>query len=79
MQVEVIVQLKSEVLDTEGRAIKETLNRLGHQDLKDVKVTKRYVLDLNEANKAAAETAATNIAKEFLANSVSETFQIKVL
>ncbi len=75
MNYEVIVQLKKEVLDPEGRAIQETLSRLGFSGLKQVTVSKRYVLEVAEGNDRAIE----DIAREYLANPVSETFQIRKL
>lgn len=76
MTYEVTVQLKKEVLDPEGRAIQETLGRLGFRALKGVQISKRYVLEIDDADgQATAET----IAREFLANPVSETFQVKRL
>jgi phosphoribosylformylglycinamidine synthase len=46
MKYEVVVELKEEVLDTQGRAIQQTLQRLGHEQLKSVKVSKRFVLEV---------------------------------
>ena len=77
MTYEVVVQLKSEVLDPEGRAIQETLDRLGFNALKDVKVSKRYVLEIDSS--ANSDEVVNNIAKEFLANPVSETYSIRKL
>ena len=76
MNFEVIVQLKKEVLDPEGRAIQESLGRLGFRALTGAKVSKRYVLTIDEP---AAKAAATidQIAKEYLANPVSETYEIR--
>lgn len=80
MTYEIIVQLKKEVLDPEGRAIQETLGRLGFDALKGVTVSKRYVLELEEqANSKDGQATAEKIAKEFLANPVSQTFQIRKL
>ena len=73
---EIIVQLKKEVLDPEGRAIQETLARLGFRALKAVEVSKRYVVEL-AATEDAPQAAAERIAREFLANPVSETFQVR--
>jgi phosphoribosylformylglycinamidine synthase len=73
MSYEVVVQLKKEVLDPEGRAIQETLGRLGFRALKGVTVSKRYVLELDD------EQTAGQIAREFLANPVSETFTVRRL
>ena len=78
MDFEVIVELKKEVLDAEGRAIRESLKRLGHEALKEVKVSKRFVLEVDGGEKNAQERADL-IAKEFLANPVSETYKIRKL
>lgn len=88
MTYEIIVQLKKEVLDPEGRAIQETLGRLGFRALKAVSVARRYTIEIDEsaASDAAAgsggsmaDQLAETIAREYLANPVSETFQIKRL
>ena len=73
VRYEVVVQLKKEVLDPQGRAIKETIQRLGHNALQDVKVSKRFELELSGAD---ADKKAEEIAHEFLANPVSETYVI---
>lgn len=78
MQFEVLVALKKEVLDTQGRAIKETLNRLGHSELLDVQVSKRFVIHIDGEGEAALEKAKL-LAKEHLANPVSETFELRKL
>ena len=78
MNYEVIVELKPEVLDTQGRAIKDALNRLGHGDLKSVKVQKRFVLEIEDGVKDP-EALIQKLASEHLANSVAETFKAKRL
>ena len=78
MNYEVIVELKKEVLDAEGRAIKESLSRLGHQSLHDVKVSKRFVIDIDGSESDALETAQ-KLASEYLANPVSQTFKVRKL
>jgi phosphoribosylformylglycinamidine synthase len=79
MIYEIIVQLKKEVLDPEGRAIQETLGRLGFDALKGVTVSKRYLLEVDETQADKGQAVVETIAKEFLANPVSETFQIRRL
>ncbi|MES2745118.1 MAG: phosphoribosylformylglycinamidine synthase subunit PurS [Bdellovibrionota bacterium] len=78
MNYEVIVELKPEVLDTQGRAIKEALNRLGHEGLKSVKVQRRFVLEIADGVKDPA-ALVNQLAAEHLANSVAETFTAKRL
>lgn len=75
---EVVVELKKEVLDPQGRAIKETLQRVGVKGVEDVKISKRFVLSIDAAKSSeGAENTIEHIAREYLANPVSETFSIK--
>jgi phosphoribosylformylglycinamidine synthase PurS subunit len=79
-EYEVIVQLKKEVLDPEGRAIQETLARLGQECVKSVVVSKRFVLDIDPSKtKKNSEDVVREIAREFLANPVSQTVTVKKL
>lgn len=78
MTYEIIVQLKKEVLDPEGRAIQEALNRLGFNVVKQVAVTKRYLVEL-DAGSPDDMAQVERMAREVLANPVSETYQIRKL
>lgn len=78
MKYEITVQLKKEVLDPEGRAIHETMDRLGFNTLKDVTVRKSYVLELDPSEKNP-DTVIEEIAKEYLSNPVAETYSIERL
>ncbi len=77
MKFEVIVHVKAEVLDPEARAITETLHRLGMPQVKNIEVAKRYVLDIDQPTEAAAKDQVESIAREYLANAVSETYQVR--
>lgn len=78
MMYEVVVELKEEVLDTQGRAIQKTLQRLGSKQLKSVKVSKRFLLDLEGDERSNLELVE-RLASEHLANPVSETFTCRKL
>lgn len=78
MIYEVVVELKEEVLDTQGRAIQQTLARLGATQLKAVKVSKRFLLDL-DGDDASNLELVQKLAAEHLANPVSETFKCRKL
>ena len=78
MMYEVVVELKEEVLDTQGRAIQQTLARLGATQLKAVKVSKRFLLDL-DGDEASNLTLVETLAAEHLANPVSETCKCRKL
>lgn len=75
---EVLVSLKKEVLDPEGRAILETLKRHGFSSLKAVQIAKRYVLEIDDHGDAG-RALAEQIAREYLANPVAETFEVRQL
>ena len=77
-QYEVLVELKQEVLDTEGRAILDALHRLGHDSVKNIRVSKRFVVDLN-ASSVDNGTVVETIASEVLANPVSQTIKIRAI
>lgn len=79
MKYEVVVELKEEVLDTQGRAIQQALTRLGSKQLQSVKVSKRFVLELEGNDEAAHLALVQKLAAEHLANPVSETFQCRKL
>ncbi len=78
MDYEVLVQLKAEVLDPEGRAIQETLKSQGLSEIKAVTVAKRYVVTIDPGSKNP-ETLVEDVANRYLANPVAETFLIKRL
>lgn len=78
MEYEVLVQLKGEVLDPEGRAIQETLKSQGISGVTSVTVAKRYVLNI-EADQATSEATARDVAERYLANPVSQTYSVKRL
>jgi phosphoribosylformylglycinamidine synthase PurS subunit len=78
MEYEVLVQLKGEVLDPEGRAIGETLKARGIDGVEGVVVAKRYVVSLVKDAKDP-EKLVQDIAASYLANPVSQVFKIKRL
>jgi phosphoribosylformylglycinamidine synthase PurS subunit len=78
MKFEVIVELKQEVLDPQGRAIRQTLVRLGKDQIKDIRASKRFVIDMGSAQGDLLPTI-NEIAMEFLANPVSEVFTVRRL
>lgn len=72
----VTVRLKPEVLDPEGRAILTTLQRLGYDKLKNVRIAKRYELEF-VADDADLPAMSERIAAQLLANPVAEVYQIE--
>ncbi len=76
MKIKVIVTLKSGVLDPQGKAIQQTLNGMGFENVKDVRQGKYFDLDINENDEQKAKHSAEEICKKLLANQVIEDFKI---
>ena len=78
MKYEVLVQLKEEVLDPEGRAIEHNLQSLGFKEIKAIKVSKRYIIEVNDS-KEESEQLLEKISKKFLSNPTSQTYTLNRL
>jgi phosphoribosylformylglycinamidine synthase len=74
----VTVMLKEGVLDPQGKAIAHALGTLGFSGVNDVRAGKVIVLDLAETDAAKAQTAAEDMARKLLANTVIESFKVVV-
>jgi phosphoribosylformylglycinamidine synthase PurS subunit len=74
----VTVMLKSGVLDPQGRAIGHALNGLGFANVGEVRAGKVIELELRESDPARAQSAAEEMARKLLANTVIETYRVSV-
>ncbi len=78
MKAIVTVMLKDGVLDPQGKAIGHALNNLGFAQVGDVRAGKIIELDLTETDAEAAKTAAEEMARKLLANTVIESFRVEI-
>ena len=78
MKVAVNVHLKKGVLDPQGKAVLHALETLGFKDVKDVRVGKQILLEIDTDDKEKAIKEAKEMAKELLANPVIENYEIEV-
>ena len=76
MKISVIITLKKDVLDPQGKVIHQTLDGMGFQDINEVRQGKYFEIDTNENNKNKAETKVEEMCKKLLANFVIEDFKI---
>ncbi|WP_284947050.1 phosphoribosylformylglycinamidine synthase subunit PurS [Acidisoma cladoniae] len=79
MKAIVTVMLKPGVLDPQGRAIGHALEGLGFAGVGEVRAGKIIELDLAETDAVAAKTAAEDMARRLLANTVIESFKVEVV
>jgi phosphoribosylformylglycinamidine synthase PurS subunit len=78
VRAKVHVFLKPGVLDVQGKAIEGALHSLGFKDVSGVRVGKTIELDLEAADRAAAEAEARAMADQLLANTVIESYRVEV-
>jgi phosphoribosylformylglycinamidine synthase PurS subunit len=73
---------KKEVLDSQGRAVEQTLrqnNKPFSDKIKNCRIGKYIVLELSETDQAKAMARATEICEFVLYNPLTETYELEVL
>lgn len=78
MRVRVDVMLKQGVLDPQGAAVRHALGTLGFDGVESVRQGKLIELDLAETDPDKARATATEMCERLLANTVIESYSVKV-
>ena len=76
MKISVTVTLKKDVLDPQGKVVKQTLKNMGYKNIEDVRQGKYFEIELNEDDKNKAEKIIEEISKKLLTNTVIENYTI---
>ncbi len=76
MKISIIVTLKNEVLDPQGKVIKETLENMNFKGIKEIRQGKYFEVQIDENNFENAKVKAEELCKKLLANLVIEEYQI---
>ncbi|WP_119308354.1 phosphoribosylformylglycinamidine synthase subunit PurS [Cohaesibacter haloalkalitolerans] len=79
MKARVTVTLKTGVLDPQGKAIEGALGALGFDGIGSVRQGKVIDIELNDADKTAAEAKLADMCEKLLANTVIENYHIDIL
>ena len=79
MKARVLVTLKRSVLDPQGQAVGRALARLGFAEVQSVRLGKVIELELQDAERAAAEERLRAMCEKLLANTVIEEYRIEWL
>jgi len=78
MRAIVNVFLKEGVLDPQGKATHHALDSLGFKGIKDVRIGKQIVIELNTDDRSKAETEIKEMCETLLANTVIEDYTIEI-
>jgi phosphoribosylformylglycinamidine synthase subunit PurS len=76
MKIFVVITLKKDVLDPQGKIIHQTLNGMGFEGINEVRQGKYFEIDTKENDKKKAETKVEEMCKKLLSNLVIEDFKI---
>jgi phosphoribosylformylglycinamidine synthase len=76
MKISVIITLKKNVLDPQGKVIHQTLDDMGFNDINEVRQGKYFVIDIKEDYEKIAQAEVEDMCKKLLANLVIEDYKI---
>ena len=76
MKISVVITLKKDVLDPQGKVIHQTLDGMGFEGINEVRQGKYFEIDTNEDDKKKSEVKVEEMCKKLLANLVIEDFKI---
>ena len=76
MKVSIVITLKKDVLDPQGKVILQALNGMNFKNINEVRQGKYFEIDIEENDKKIAKEKAEEMCKKLLANLVIENYQI---
>ena len=76
MKISVIITLKKDVLDPQGKVIHQTLDGMGFNDINEVRQGKYFEINTKESDPKKAKEKVEEMCKKLLANLVIEDYKI---
>ncbi len=76
MKISVVITLKKDVLDPQGKVIHQTLDGMGFNDVNEVRQGKYFEIDTKENDPKKAKNKVEEMCKKLLANLVIEDYRI---
>ena len=76
MKISVIITLKQDVLDPQGKVINQTLTGMGFDNIDEVRQGKYFEINVNEQDEKKAKVQVEEMCKKLLANLVIENYKI---
>ena len=77
MKFAVIITLKKDVLDPQGKVVEQTLQSMGENTLKNLRQGKYIEIELNESDENKAHKTIEDMCKKLLVNLIIEEYKIK--
>lgn len=79
MKASIEISLKEGILDPQAKTIFNALHSLGFDCVRDLKIAKKMILDLDLSDTNRANEQLELMSKDLLANPVIENYKIKIL
>ena len=76
MKISVIITLKKDVLDPQGKVIHQTLEGMGFDDVYEVRQGKYFEIETKETDNNKAKVKVEEMCKKLLSNLVIENYKI---
>ena len=76
MKISVIITLKKDVLDPQGKVIHQALDGMGFNDVNEVRQGKYFEIDTKENDPQKAKNIVEEMCNKLLANLVIENYKI---
>ncbi len=77
-KAEINVMPLKELLDPQGKAVASSMKNIDLPEVKDVRIGKRIILQLEAADKTQATAKVEQACKKLLANPVMEYFEFEI-
>ena len=78
MKISVIITLKKDVLDPQGKVVQDTLKNIG-LNLKNIRQGKYFEIEVNEKDQTIAEKNIDEMCRKLLVNLIIENYRINKL
>ena len=76
MKISVIITLKKDVLDPQGKVVSQTLKNMGIKSLEQIRQGKFFEIEMREKDSTKAEKLVKEMCEKLLANLIIEDFKI---
>ena len=79
MKISVIITLKKDVLDPQGKIVQNTLVNMGISNLKSIRQGKHFEIDINEKELTVAKKKIDEMCRKLLVNLIIEDYKINII
>tara|TARA_Y100000741_G_scaffold354064_1_gene327932 strand:- start:1732 stop:1971 length:240 start_codon:yes stop_codon:yes gene_type:complete len=76
LKISVTVTLKKDVLDPQGKVVKQTLKNMGYNEIQSIRQGKYFEIEIDESKEKNIKEIVEEICKKLLTNTVIEDYKI---